>query len=353
MSSFSRRSSLLLCFALAGCSRASATKPEPAPAGSGSARRDAAPPLLARGYVVSEKSLNVTVPTVGTLASNESVKIVSEISRRLLKIHVSEGAQVKKGALLFSLDAADASASLRRLEVRKKLLVSNEGRSKQLLAQNLLSQAEYDRQKSELDELGAEIAATGVTLAKSRIRAPFGGKIGLRRVSVGAWVTPDTVLTTLQDTSKLKVDFSLPERYAPFVRVGHKFSFQVTGNPQRFSGEVSAIEPEVDRSTRSVTLRGVTDNSGDVLLPGAFANVEVPLGDAKRVLLVPAEALVPSPTGQSLWLLRDGKASLVSVEVGERTASEVEVVRGVASGDTVLVTNLLRLRNGAAVTLEK
>ncbi|MCE7889440.1 MAG: efflux RND transporter periplasmic adaptor subunit [Sorangiineae bacterium PRO1] len=348
-----RTAIVIAALAACGCNRASATKPEP-PAGSASARpATGAPPLFARGHVVSQRTVSVTVPTVGTLAANEYVRVVSEISRRLVKVHVEEGAVVKKGAVLFTLDSSDLGADVRRLEVKKKLLASQEARSKQLLSQNLVSQAEYDRVKSELDEITAEIGTRGVTLQKTRIRAPFAGRVGLRRVSVGAWVTPETLLTTLSDTSRLKVDFALPERYAPDLRVGHEFFFRVAGRAERFKGQVIAIEPEIDRATRSVSVRGLTENPGDVLASGGFANVEVPIGADKPVLTVPAQALVPSVKGHGVWVLADGKASLRPVEIGQRSADDVEVVSGLSAGETVLVNNLLRLREGAPVTLEK
>lgn len=347
-----RTALLLLALAAVACNRASATKPEP-PAGSASARPAAGPPLSARGHVVTSKPRSATVPTVGTLAANEYVKVVSEISRRLVKVHVEEGAVVKKGALLFSLDSSDLGADIKRLEVKRKLLRSNEARSKQLLSQNLVSQAEYDRVKSELDEITAEIGTRGVTLAKTRIRAPFAGKVGLRRVSAGAWVTPETVLTTLSDTSKLKVDFALPERYAADVKVGHEFFFRVAGRPERFKGQVIAIEPEIDRASRSVSVRGLTDNPDGALASGGFANVEVPIGGDKQALTVPAQALVPNVKGHGVWALVDGKATLRQVEIGQRGADEVEIVAGLAAGETILVNNLLRLREGAPVTLEK
>ncbi|MCK6533213.1 MAG: efflux RND transporter periplasmic adaptor subunit [Polyangiaceae bacterium] len=343
---------------LAGCDRASATKPEPpaaAAAGSGSARPASppGPPLRARGHVVVAKTVSSTVSSVGTLGANESVKVVSEISRRLVKVHVEEGAVVKKGALLFSLDASDLGADVRRLEVKKKLLVGSEARARQMLAQNLVSQAEYDRVKSELDEISAEIAARGVTLQKTRIRAPFAGKVGLRRVSAGAWVTPETVLTTLSDASKLKLDFTLPERFAGDVRVGHEVFFRVAGQGERFKASVIAIEPEIDRATRSLNLRALTDNAGERLTAGGFANVEVPVGAGRPVFAVPSQALVPSAKGHGVWVLVDGKAVMRVVAIGERSADDVEVVNGLSAGDTVLVNNLLRLREGAPVTLEK
>lgn len=345
---------ICLVVALPACERGARTQPEPSPAGSGSGKPGGGgPPLAARGHVAAETKLGSNVTAVGTLSANESVEIVSEVSRRLLKVHVAEGAEVKRGALLFSLDAADIGAELARLGVRKRQLASNEARQRQLLSQNLISQAEYDRGKSELDELVAEMATQGVALRKARIRAPFAGRVGLRRVSVGAWVTPATVLTTLQDSRQLKLDFSLPERYAAEVRVGDEFVLRVGGRAEDFKGRVTAIEPTIDRATRSLSVRGLTDNSSGKLHPGGFANVELSLGAARAALMIPAHALVPNTEGQAVWLLREGKAALVPVEIGRRTADEVEVVRGVVAGDTVLTSNLLRLRPGAPVTLEK
>src|SRR5690606_3924293 len=192
--------------------------------------------------------------------------------------------------------------------------------------------------------VAAHIAALEVTLARTEIRAPFRARVGLRRVSEGAWITPDTVLTTLQDTSRIKVDFTLPERYAGAVAVGQPFRFQVAGRGADFEGRVIAVEPGIDAATRSVRVRGITDNPDGVLAPGAFASVEVPLERAGEGILVPAQAVVPSATGHAVYVLVDGRAELREVAIGLRTRDAVEILRGLEPGEVVLTTNLLRLR---------
>jgi membrane fusion protein (multidrug efflux system) len=168
-------------------------------------------------------------------------------------------------------------------------------------------------------------------------------------VSEGAWVTPETLLTTLQDTSRIKVDFTLPERYAGAVAIGQRFTFRVAGRGEEFSGTVIAVEPGIDAATRSVRVRGITENPEGALAPGAFAAVELPLERVADGILVPAQAIVPSSTGHSVWVLREGRAALREVEIGLRTRDAVEVLRGLEVGETVLTSNLLRLREGAPV----
>ena len=307
--------------------------------------------LRAEVYVVATSPVQETVKTVGTLMANESVRVVSELSRRLVEVKVVEGTEVEAGAVLFKLDDADLRAQVATLQVQRDLAARTEQRQRALLEyeKKALSQQAYDQASSELRALEAQIDVLRVTLAKTEIRAPFRARVGLRRVSEGAWLTPDTLLTTLQDTSRLKVDFSLPERYAGRIAVGQPFRFSVAGRGESFTGSVVAIEPAIDAPSRSLLVRGVAENPSGALLPGAFASVELPLEHAVDGILVPAEAVVPSATGHSVYVLREGQAELREVEIGLRTRESVEVLRGLAIGDRVITTNLLRLRPGARV----
>jgi membrane fusion protein (multidrug efflux system) len=258
---------------------------------------------------------------------------------------------VEKGALLFELDDGDLRARLAELEVRRDLASRTEQRQRALLAydKKALSQQAYDQAVADLKMVEAEIASLRVTLAKTEIRAPFRARVGLRRVSEGAWITPETLLTTLQDTSRIKIDFTLPERYAGAIRIGQAFRFRVDGHSRDFEGVVAAIEPAIDAPTRSLLVRGVTENPSGVLLPGAFAAVEVPVEREEAGILVPSLALVPSATGHAVYVLRNGRADLQAVEIGMRTENAVEIRRGLATGDTVLTSNLQRLRPGVPV----
>jgi membrane fusion protein (multidrug efflux system) len=309
------------------------------------------PPLVAEVYVARPQAVAETMRTVGTLLANESVDVVSELSRRLVSIEVSEGTAVKEGQRLFRLDDSDLRAQLAELEVRRQLSLRTLERQRTLLQfdKKALSQQAFDEAVTSLQAVEAQIASLRVTLAKTEIRAPFAANVGLRRVSEGAWITPTTVLTTLQDTSRIKVDFTLPERHAAALAIGQKFSFRVAGVGGDFEGRVIAIEPAIDAATRSVRARGIAENPARTLVPGAFASVEVPLELARDGILVPAQAVVPSATGHAVWLVRDGRAALREVEIGLRTRDAVEILSGVAPGDAVLVSNLLRVREGARI----
>jgi membrane fusion protein (multidrug efflux system) len=188
-----------------------------------------------------------------------------------------------------------------------------------------------------------------VTLSKTVIRAPFSGTLGLRRVSEGAWVSPSTVLATLQDTSTLKLDFTLPERYGGLVALGSEFQFKVSGSGETYKGKVLAQEPIVDKQTRSILVRGVVEQH-QTLLPGTFATVDVPLR-TEQALLIPAIAVVPDVEGRRVFVLQDGTARGVPVEIGARTSDRVQILSGLKPGDQVVVSNLLRMRNGAKVKL--
>jgi membrane fusion protein (multidrug efflux system) len=324
-----------------------------APTGAAPAKTPAAaePVVRAETWVARSQPIRETVRTVGTLAANESVDVVAELSRRLVSVDVAEGSEVEKGQRLFLLDDADLRAQLAELEARRRFAARTERRQRELLQfeKKALSQQAYDQAVAYLGEVEAQIAALRVTLAKTEIRAPFRARVGLRRVSEGAWITPDTLLTTLQDTSRIKIDFTLPERYAGAVAIDQPFRFRVAGRGADFEGRVIAVEPAIDAATRSVRVRGITDNPDGALVAGAFASVELPLETTGEGILVPAQALVPSATGHAVWLLRDGRAELREVEIGRRTRDAVEVLRGLAAGETVLTTNLLRLRAGAPV----
>lgn len=306
-------------------------------------------PLTAEVFIVKSAPFAQTLSTVGTLRANESVTLVSELSRRLAKIHVAEGSEVKAGDLLFKLDDSDLQAELGQIEARMKLGEINKTRAENLLPKNAISQQEYDAAFSAYNLLLAQKHTQEVQISKTEIRAPFSGRVGVRQVSEGAFVSPTTPLITLQDVSSIKVDFPLPERYAGEVKSGQKFTFTVAGNGQVFEGAVTVLEPAIDAATRSLLVRGLC-TSPKGLLPGGFAEVTLKLDSLVNGFMVPSQAVVPSPRGQGLYLIENGRAKLQSVEIGIRTDDQVQILRGVKEGDVVATTNLLRIRPGLEVT---
>lgn len=323
--------------------------------GAANGGRDKPQTIRAAAIVTETSNIRESARSVGSLTANESVDVVAELSRRLVAVHVEEGAQVTENQVLFELDGADLRASLAELEARRGLAARTVERQGALMERDkkALSQQAFDQARADLRVIEAQITALRVTIDKTEIRAPFAGRIGIRRVSEGAWVTPSTVLTTLQDTSRIKIDFTLPERYAALVRVEQPFSFRVAGRSEVFAGTVTAIEPRIDAVTRSLLVRGITANEGEALVPGAFATIEMELAAAFTGVTIPAEALIPSVEGHSVYVLRDGKAELRAVELGGRTAESVQILRGLEPGETVLTSNLLRLGPGVAVEVEE
>lgn len=313
--------------------------------------RPPAGPLVAEVHVVSQVPFEQTISTVGTLRANESVTLVSELSRRLVKVHVQEGSEVAAGDLLFKLDDSDLVAEMGEIEARLKLADSNKERVDRLLPSKAISRQEFDISTVALSILEAERATQAVQISKTEIRAPFAGRVGVRQVSEGAFVTPTTPLVTLQDLSRIKVDFPLPERYSSEVKIGQKFTFTVAGSGQVYEGAVTVLEPAIDEATRSLLVRGLC-SAPKGLLPGGFAEVTLTLDGLANGYLVPTQAIVPSARGQGVYVIEDGKAKLKTIDIGIRTDEKVQVLRGLNEGDVVATTNLLRIRPGLQVTAE-
>lgn len=306
-------------------------------------------PLKVEVHIVKREPFARNLSTVGTLRANESVTLVSELSRRLAKIDVEEGSQVATGDLLFKLDDRDLIAELGEIDARIKLADINKIRADNLLPRKAISQQEFDSSSSALDLLNEQRNTKSVQIAKTEIRAPFAGRVGIRQVSEGAFVSPTVPLISLQDVSQIKVDFPLPERYSSEIKRGQKFTFTVAGNGQTFDGVVTVLEPAIDANTRSLLVRGLcTTPQG--LLPGGFAEVTLALDGLANGFMIPSQAVVPSPRGQAVYVIENSKAKLRAVEVGTRTDDQVQILRGLNEGDAVAISNLLRIRPDLTVS---
>lgn len=309
--------------------------------------KPAARVLTVQVETVAPSPLEVTVSATGSLRARESVELVSELDRRLVRVRAVEGAKVKRGEVLFELDVADVRAELERLAVQTRLAEATLARQNKLAAEGLATGAEQEAAEARLDELLAERRIREVTLSKAVIRAPFAGTIGLRHVSEGAWVSPATPLVTLHDTQTLKLDFTLPERYASLVQKGQRFRFTVEGHAAEQAGKVLAFEPRIDASSRSVVARAEVENVSE-LLPGTFARIALPLR-VEQALMVPGIAVVPGSDARRVFVERDGVARAVPVEIGERTPERAQILSGIAAGDRVIVSNLVQLKDGSRV----
>ena len=305
--------------------------------------------IRAEVYVVKDTSIREEVRLVGSVVANEEVQIVSEQARRLVRINFPDGATVRKGQLLFKLDDADLKAQLKKLAAQRRLSSAEESRSASLLKMEGISKQEYERVASSIEVLDAEMDAVRVQLDKTEIRAPFGGRTGIRRVSQGAFVQPNTPLVTLEDVDRVKIEFAVPEKYASRVRPGQEIRFTVENSDKTYAARVAVIEPKIDLDTRSLFIQAVADNRAGELVPGASAMIGLDLSAIEHTVLIPTRALIPGLESNSVLLVRNGKAEKVRVETGLRTSRSVQVTGGLAYGDTIMTTNILRAKPGIPV----
>ncbi|AXY76987.1 efflux RND transporter periplasmic adaptor subunit [Paraflavitalea soli] len=311
------------------------------------------PAVPADGYIVQPTSFSEEIEITGTLIANQEVTIASELMRKLVAVQVKEGNYVSTGTLLFQLDDADLQAQLERLHQQEKLAALNEARLKDLIAHDAAIQQDYDQAITNLNVLKAEIRALAVTIDKTRIRAPFNGRIGIVRVYPGALVSPNTVLTNIVDDTRIKVEFSVPEKYANLVAIGKSQRFTVQSDTGAYYATVVAKESKMNEQTRTLLVEAIGANPHGKLVSGQSARLSLALHTANDALKVPSQALMPNSQGYAVYVAKNNKVQLAPVVIGQRGAQEVQIISGLNQGDTVITSNLLRLMPGADVDLVK
>lgn len=307
-------------------------------------------PLKVATITVATAPFAEVLTSTGSLRAEESVELQAEINGKVIAINFTEGAHVQQGALLVKLNDADLRATRQRAFQRKKLGVLREQRLAKLVKEGVARQEEYDTAFNELQVQNAEIELAEAQIAKTEIRAPFSGVVGLRYVSEGAFVNAATRVATLQRLDQLKIDFSIPEKYAGRIKPGTPITFTVAGGDRKFNGKIYAFDPRIDAATRSVLLRALVPNDEARLLPGGFANVELPLSELNDAILIPAEAVIPGVTDKNVYVMNGGKAERRIVETGTRTASQVHILSGLKPGDVVITSGLQQMREGLSVS---
>lgn len=299
--------------------------------------------------IVHPETLRGEATAVGTVLSNEEIEVRSQVSGAIQSIHFKEGGRVRKGDLLLKINDDELQAQLLRARSRQAIAEQNAERQKQLFEKEFVSQEEYNNVLNELNVMKADAQLIKAQIDKTEIRAPFDGTIGLRFVSEGSTISPATIITTLQDNSRMKVDFTIPEKYAGDIKAGDRVTFRVQTRREQFDGTIAFLDARLDQTTRTLRVRALAPNPGELLIPGSFATVEVRLNERKAVM-VPSYALVPDLKGHRVFLYKDGKAMSQVVEIGTRTDEQVEVVQGLQAGDTLIISAILQLRPGMAVT---
>ncbi len=301
--------------------------------------------LVARPHAISNQ-----IEANGTVVANEYVELHPEVSGRLVYLNVPEGAAVTKGTIVARINDADLQATLEKSRVQLELYKKTEEREHKLLDINGINEADYDLAVNNVNSTKADIDYTQAQLDKTVVRAPFDGVVGLRQVSPGAYVTPATIIATVQQMDKIKVDFTLPEQYSSVIRPGSLVDIQLDADVNnRRKGLIVATEPQVNTSSRNLKVRALLRDG--LAHPGAFVKVFLNAGDGKKAIMVPTNCIIPEDKNNQVIIVKGGMAKVVNVETGVREADNIEITKGLVSGDTVIVTGVLFARPDAPVTI--
>lgn len=305
--------------------------------------------MTVSGFVLQPQKLDNVVRTTGTLRAFDEVELHAETSGRITKIYFTEGSRVIKGELLVKINDEDLRAQLSKIESQIKLNESQLIRQQELLKINATSKQEFDIADNQLNSLKADRNMMSATIKKTEIRAPFNGTIGLRYVSEGSYVSPASQIASIQNINPLKIDFSIPGKYATMVSKNDVVNFSIEESDQQFTGRVYAVEPKIDLSTRTLQVRALCDNKTEKIIPGSFAKIELRLKETSDALMIPSQALIPVLKGQTVYVSKNGTAQAIPVKTGVRTDAAIQITEGLHIGDTIITSGMNSLKPNAPV----
>ncbi|MFM9908380.1 MAG: efflux RND transporter periplasmic adaptor subunit [Chitinophagaceae bacterium] len=309
--------------------------------------------LSVEAIIAKPTSLSAVIEVPGSLLPFEETDIRSEISGRIVQLNVKEGVNISKGALLIKLFDGDLQAQLRKLQVQLQIAEKTAERQKKLLEIGGISQQEYDLSELQINNLKADIELIKVNITKTEIRAPFNGRIGLKNISMGAYISPANIITTISQVNKLKLQFTIPEKYGSVVQRGQEVQFLLDGSLTTYKATVMATESSIEENTRSMTVRSVVNAIDKFLVPGSFAKVKMTLGKNENALMIPTQSVIPQGRTKQVILFKAGKALFATITTGVRDSANIQVLTGINNNDTVIITGLLFIRPGSDVTLSK
>jgi membrane fusion protein (multidrug efflux system) len=343
---------LVLAAAASGCSSksdANAQQAKPA------AQQQAAQAPKPMGLPVKAEPVHVgkivdEVTAVGSLLAEESVIIRPEIDGRIVGLHFQEGQAVTAGQRLVTIDSSEFEAQLAAIEADLRTEQQRFDRGQELFQQKFISKEALDVQRGAVERLKARVAEARARVAKTVIRAPFSGVVGLREVSPGAYVKAGDNIVRLENVASIKADFRIPEVFLSKVRSGQEIAVRLDAFPgEEFRGRIYAVQPVVDEQTRTVLMRARVPNKGLKLKPGMFVRVAVTMGTRPNAIIVPEQALWPQGQDNFVFRVVDGKAALTKVQLGNREPGRVEISAGLSANDVVVTEGQIKLRDGAPV----
>jgi membrane fusion protein (multidrug efflux system) len=311
------------------------------------------PPMRVDGYIVKAQLFQENIEVPGNIVATEVAEIHPELSGRIVQLNVAEGKYISKGTVLAKLYDGDLRAQLNKVQIQLALAQKTEERQAQLLKIQGISQQDYDISLLQVNSLKADIGILETSISKTVVRAPFSGKLGLKNISPGAYVSPASIIAVINQTNQLKLDFTVPEKYIDKIKTGQSVTFTFEGSRKQLGAKVIATESNINESTRSLTVRASVTGKDNGLLPGSFAKVQLSFDPDTNALLIPTQAVLPQARGKKVILYKGGTAIFADVTTGVRDSARVQIIDGLKAGDTILVTGLLSVRPEAKVQIGK
>lgn len=337
-----------------GCGGDSAPSKGAPAAGKGGPGSRGGKTFAVEGYIAEFHKANSSFNTMASLEAMNSVELSAATNGRLVSLFAKDGASVQKGALLAKIDDSELKAQLKQAQSNQQLAQQKMDRTKGLVEKNAATQTDLETAEASLKSADASVELIKAQIAKTEVRAPFSGKLGFVKVSVGAWVTTGSSIVTLSEVKKLKAKFALPQRYATALKVGDVISLQDEERAVQKAGKVVALDATISESSRTRQILVAVDNDKGELIAGGYAKVSVELQSGRtQTIPVPAEALTLDKDGAFVYIVENGKASMRRVETGLRTPIAVDVISGLNEGDTVITSGLISIRQGSGVRIRE
>lgn len=305
------------------------------------------------GFIVKPSTVSNSIEVPGSLMAFESTDLHPEVSGRVVMLNIREGSTVQKGTLLVKLFDGDLQAQLKKLQVQQSINETTVQRQGELLKISGISQQEYDLSALNISNIKADIDVIRTSIQKTEIRAPFTGRLGLRSISEGAYVTPSTAIASIQQVQRLKLEFTVPEKYTTDIKVGGPITFSIEGNDIKYRASIIASESMVAEANRSLRIRAEVSKVEKTLIPGVFARVSLDFGVDDNALMVPSQAIIPGVRDKQVIVFKGGKAKFTVVETGIRDSSNVQVTSGLKLGDTLVISGLLSVKPDAAIKISR
>jgi membrane fusion protein, multidrug efflux system len=308
------------------------------------------PPVNVDVMLASTKHVNNEIEVSGNVLPFELVEIQPEISGRVVYLNVPDGKYVAKGATLAKINDAELQAQLQKSKSQLSLATKTVERYRKLLDVGGINKADYDAAVNTVNNINADIQLLHAQIQKTIVRAPFSGVLGLRKVSMGAYITPQISIATLQQNDKVKIDFTVPDIYANLIKNGLELSILSNANDYRRTAIVIAKESSVNTETRNLKVRAVL--GGEPISPGSFVKVMLDASNGADKIVVPTNAIIPDARSKKVIVVKNGTAKYTDVETGIRTSNGVEIISGLNVGDSVVVSGVLFAKPNAAVKVK-